>query len=363
MVLPGSPVRITNDAWQCPRPIYQEKDLFCLMLQQAALNILAMRPFRISNLREKISALPPGIRACLVPFAFVGVFLLIPLGLALLCLLLMTSRAFGWVFVGLILFRFWPSIVPTVSDYLHIPSVVAVLVLAAALSTCVFSTRHYQLNWRFNVTVPLYRWGQNSCLCIDLIGGLLPIALALYQLTRVPLLAVLAVGIVATALNYFTAYPIKGLGVFTHTPISCLTALVCTLVAGLIVPASPERLDVAVAFAGSVVGSVVGSDLLHINHIRIDKLPAYAIPDFPEGDFVIGGDGGRDGILRSSLLTLFTTAWLPDIPEGVSEIFSLPISATALTWILVAVVSLSALLLKTFFGPLDPNLARQALPR
>ena len=246
------------------------------------------------------------------------------IGLVYAVFILIMARFPIWIFVGLVLFKYWSLVIPTMSSYLHISSGIAVLILVTAISTVQLSIGRYKIDWHIHIPLPIWQWrNPRKFLYIDLIGGLLPVVLALYQLTQVPLLAVLVVGSVAAVLKYLTVYVFPGQGVCSLNTITCLIALICALLASLVVPFSPERLDVSVAFSSSVLGSVIGADLLHLRNLRV--------PIF-RGDPVIGGDGSKDGIFQIGLFTLFTAAWFPEIVQDIRSVFpAISLSENTLT--------------------------------
>jgi uncharacterized membrane protein len=121
-------------------------------------------------------------------------------------------------------------------------------------------------------------------------GGLIPTLLALYELTRSNALAILLVTAVVTLTSYFSAQIVPGIGIQMNALVAPLTAsLMAVLIAGE--GAAP------IAFAGGVLGTLIGADLLHLP--EIEKMSA--------GVLSIGGAGVFDGIALCGLFALLLT--------------------------------------------------------
>jgi uncharacterized membrane protein len=114
--------------------------------------------------------------------------------------------------------------------------------------------------------------------------------LAIYELTRSHLFAILGVTVIVTFVSYFAAQVVPGIGIQMNPLIAPLTA---SLTAWLIVGSGTAP----VAFAGGVLGTLIGADLLHLREIG----------RMTPGVFSIGGAGVFDGIAMCGLFALLLT--------------------------------------------------------
>jgi uncharacterized membrane protein len=143
----------------------------------------------------------------------------------------------------------------------------------------------------------LPRWltqRRETIIAVNVGGCLIPVGIALYQLTfLVPLGAdtIWAVA-VATAINtlvcFFVATPVPNVGIVMPGFVAPFTAAIAALF--LAPEAAPP-----VAFVAGVMGPLIGADVLHID-------------DFiktPVGVASIGGAGTFDGIVLSGILAAF----------------------------------------------------------
>jgi uncharacterized membrane protein len=138
--------------------------------------------------------------------------------------------------------------------------------------------------------IPLRKIEQKTIVALNVGGGLIPTLLALYEFTRSDPFAILAVTAVVTFVSYFSAQIVPGIGIQMNALVAPLTAaLMALLIVGT--GAAP------VAFAGGVLGTLIGADLLHLP--EIEKMSA--------GVLSIGGAGVFDGIALCGLFALLLT--------------------------------------------------------
>ncbi|MEA5466024.1 DUF1614 domain-containing protein [Leptothoe sp. PORK10 BA2] len=148
-----------------------------------------------------------------------------------------------------------------------------------------------------SINIPLYQknlqpvgmsWGpQRSVVALNVGGGLIPIILALYQITRGHALAILVTTAIVTLVSYSAAQVVPGTGIRMNAMVAPLTAVVCAwLIGGVAAP--------SVAFAGGILGTLIGADLLHLR--EIERLSS--------GTLSIGGAGVLDGIALCGLFAL-----------------------------------------------------------
>lgn len=136
---------------------------------------------------------------------------------------------------------------------------------------------------------------------ISLGGGIVPIIVALYQFSHSSPVSILVVTAIVIPAGYLLAVLIPGKGIclkwhhfWIITVLSAVSALQVT----------PENHSSAasIAFAGSVLGTLIGVDLLHLREAqtRISR-----------GFLSIGGAGIKDGIVHSGIASLLIAKWLP----------------------------------------------------
>jgi uncharacterized membrane protein len=149
----------------------------------------------------------------------------------------------------------------------------------------------------FGLDRTMPRWltqRRETIIAVNVGGCLIPVGIALYQLTfLVPLGpdTIWAVTI-ATAINtlvcFFVATPVPNVGIVMPGFVAPLTAVVSALLL------APEVAP-PVAFVAGVIGPLVGADFLHINDfIRT-----------PVGVASIGGAGTFDGIVLSGIFAAY----------------------------------------------------------
>lgn len=150
-----------------------------------------------------------------------------------------------------------------------------------------------------NVTIPL-NWHPTS-VCLNITGGLIPTILALYQFSRVEATAIFVVLAIVATISFCSVVVIPGVGIFSRHGILTITSLVAALCSIWIVP---ETDRVGVAFAGSVLGSLIGADLLHLKDLQLDTSPT---------PISIGGAGMDDGIVQCGLSALMFAEYFPQL--------------------------------------------------
>ena len=138
--------------------------------------------------------------------------------------------------------------------------------------------------------IPLQKARQKTIIALNVGGGLIPVILAIYELTRSNPLAIFGVTLIVTIVSYFAAQIVPGIGIQMNALISPLTAAISSiLIAESSVP--------SIAFAGGVLGTLIGADLLHLK--EIERMSA--------GVLSIGGAGVFDGIALCGLFALLLT--------------------------------------------------------
>jgi uncharacterized membrane protein len=138
--------------------------------------------------------------------------------------------------------------------------------------------------------IPMRRIQRETIVALNVGGGLIPVLLALYQATRSDLGAIVLVTLLVTGVSYFSAQVVPGIGIQMNALVAPLNAaLSAILIAGMEAP--------AVAFAGGILGVLIGADLLHLREIE----------QMTPGVLSIGGAGVFDGIALCGLFALLLT--------------------------------------------------------
>ncbi len=136
--------------------------------------------------------------------------------------------------------------------------------------------------------LPFQQVRQYTIVALNVGGGLIPVLLALYQLGRANILAIILSTAIVTLVSYHSAQIVPGIGIQMNPLISPLTAVLCAVVLSKGTPVPP------VAFASGVLGTLIGADLLHL--AQIERMSA--------GVLSIGGAGVFDGIALCGLFAL-----------------------------------------------------------
>jgi uncharacterized membrane protein len=100
-------------------------------------------------------------------------------------------------------------------------------------------------------------------------------------------LAITLVTTIVSVVGYFAARIVPGIGIQMNPLLAPLTAVISAMI---IAP----HAGAPVAFAGGILGTVIGADLLHLKDIQ----------SMSEGVLSIGGAGVFDGIALCGLFAL-----------------------------------------------------------
>ena len=138
--------------------------------------------------------------------------------------------------------------------------------------------------------IPLRKIKQKTIVALNVGGGLIPVILASYELIRSDAVAIFWVTLIVTIVSYFSAHIVPGIGIQMNALISPLTAAISAMLIA-------EPLASSVAFAGGILGTLIGADLLHLK--EIERMSA--------GVLSIGGAGVFDGIALCGLFALLLT--------------------------------------------------------
>jgi uncharacterized membrane protein len=138
--------------------------------------------------------------------------------------------------------------------------------------------------------IPLRKMEQKTIVALNVGGGLIPTLLAIYEFSRSDPFAILVVTAIVTVVSYFSAQIVPGIGIQMNALVAPLTA---SLAALLIV----DNGAAPIAFAGGILGTLIGADLLHLRGIE----------RMTPGVLSIGGAGVFDGIALCGLFALLLT--------------------------------------------------------
>ena len=136
--------------------------------------------------------------------------------------------------------------------------------------------------------LPLKKTRQQTIVALNIGGGLIPVLVALYQLGRSNVLAIIVCTVIVTLVSYRSAHIVPGIGIQINALVAPLTAVISAFLLTKGVQLPP------VAFASGVLGTLIGADLLHLT--QIEKMSA--------GVLSIGGAGVFDGIALCGLFAL-----------------------------------------------------------
>lgn len=139
--------------------------------------------------------------------------------------------------------------------------------------------------------IPLQRMEQKTIVALNVGGGLIPTLLAVYEFNRSNPLMILGVSTIVTVVSYYSAQIVPGIGIQMNALVAPLTAAMMSLLLTNGDGAAP------IAFAGGVLGTLIGADLLHLREIE----------RMTPGVLSIGGAGVFDGIALCGLFALLLT--------------------------------------------------------
>jgi uncharacterized membrane protein len=138
--------------------------------------------------------------------------------------------------------------------------------------------------------IPLQEIEQKTIVALNVGGGLIPTLLAIYQFTQANPVSILVVSAIVTYVSYFSAQVVPGIGIQINPLSAPLAAVLGTwMIVG--------NGSAPVAFAGGILGTLIGADLLHLR--KIEQMSA--------GVLSIGGAGVFDGIALCGLFALLLT--------------------------------------------------------
>jgi uncharacterized membrane protein len=127
-------------------------------------------------------------------------------------------------------------------------------------------------------------------LAVNVGGALIPTAMSVYLLTisasSIVLLSLIGIAIV-TAVTYFVARPVKGVGIVTPAFVPPIAAAV---VAVVLSPAQPG----IIAYVAGTLGTLIGADLLNLGRISDLGAPIASI----------GGAGTFDGVFTTGIIAV-----------------------------------------------------------
>ena len=214
----------------------------------------------------------------------------------LLFLLLLLLLPFIWIVVAL-------DIVEIAVAKLGFSPNVAFLLFAAVLVGSTINIPLYKVEsitpmipdfrdmWlRHFLGIPLHKIRRTTIVALNVGGGLIPILLAIYELTRSNPVAIFLVTLIVTIVSYYSAQIVPGIGIQMNALIAPLTAVISAVLIA-------EPFASSVAFAGGILGTLIGADLLHLR--EIERMGA--------GVISIGGAGVFDGIAMCGLFALLLT--------------------------------------------------------
>jgi uncharacterized membrane protein len=220
------------------------------------------------------------MRDYLFPPLLFPLFLLIILPLFALTLLLASSTTFQILF-GI--------------DYEAAITLFALIVIGSFINIPIYEKEGREVVRKYSFFGLLYyvRYRNHITIAVNLGGCVMPSILALKLLTELPALPFAISFAISSAVIYFFARPIEGLGIavpmFIPPAISALASYLAATFFSL-----PPVLIPKLAFTSGVLGALFGADILHLKDIeRIGS-----------GVVSIGGAGTFDGIFLTGIFAV-----------------------------------------------------------
>ncbi|RXA20536.1 DUF1614 domain-containing protein [Methanosarcina sp. MSH10X1] len=148
--------------------------------------------------------------------------------------------------------------------------------------------------------VPVRRvTGNETTIAVNVGGAVIPVLISAYLLMKFPSSLLLAGAgvLVVSIITYSVARPIRGIGIATPALVPPLTAALAAILLTSVVqiPDCPvDQCRVVTAYAGGVLGTLIGADLLNLGKIKSLGAPVASI----------GGAGTFDGIFLSGFIAL-----------------------------------------------------------
>jgi uncharacterized membrane protein len=136
--------------------------------------------------------------------------------------------------------------------------------------------------------IPLPKVRRQTIVALNVGGGLIPVLVALYQFRHANSLAIILVTAIVTIVSYYAAHIVPGIGIQMNPLLAPITAAIASAFITRGIHTAP------VAFAGGVLGTLIGADILHLKEIQ----------RMTPGVLSIGGAGVFDGIALCGLFAL-----------------------------------------------------------
>jgi len=138
-----------------------------------------------------------------------------------------------------------------------------------------------------------------TTIAVNVGGAVIPILISAYLIMRFPSSLLLAGAgvLIVSIITYSVARPIRGIGIATPALVPPLAAALAAILLTSAVPISDCPVDqcrVVTAYAGGVLGTLIGADLLNLGKIKNLGAPVASI----------GGAGTFDGIFLSGFIAL-----------------------------------------------------------
>jgi len=166
--------------------------------------------------------------------------------------------------------------------------------------------RSGQLVQFFGMTyvIPVVRNWPGTVLAVNVGGAIVPVALSLFLLLKHRFFgeALLATAIVALAVHWI-ARPVQGVGII-------VPSFVPPLVTAFVALSLSRRHPGPLAYIAGSLGTLIGADILNLNHIRGMGAPVASI----------GGAGKFDAIFITGILAMFLAAFFGSPPRQKDEV-------------------------------------------
>ena len=142
---------------------------------------------------------------------------------------------------------------------------------------------------------------------VNVLGGLIPIAVACWQFIRVAVSPILLVTAVTTVFCYFSVKIIPNRGICIRNSRIWTIVLAISILTSWI---GDRNHAIAIAYAGITLGSLIGADLLHLKDFRLEQTIYHSLS--------IGGAGFKDAIVLFGLYVLLTIEFWEQVSSLIS---------------------------------------------
>lgn len=175
------------------------------------------------------------------------------------------------------------------------------IVIGSLINIPVYEKEGRIVERRFSFFGLIYsvRKREKIIVAINVGGCVIPSMIALKLMLSVSFSAFLVTLISTTLVTYLTARPVPGVGITVPMIVPPLTSALFAYFSSILF-STPLTEIPKIAFAGGVLGSLIGADILHMKDL--EKIGS--------GVVSIGGAGTFDGIFLTGIFAVFFAQWV-----------------------------------------------------